>query len=59
MPVLHQVPILSAVFCVICILLLFVSDDSGDYMEETYWSMGFVMALYVASIFFFLVSPCC
>ena len=37
-------------FCVICSLLMFVSDASGDHMVETYSSMGFVMALYVAMI---------
>ena len=37
-------------FCVICSLLMFVSDSSGDYMVETYSSMGLVMALYVAMI---------
>ena len=38
--------ILSAVFCVICSLLMFVSDAIGDHMVETYSSM----ALYVARI---------
>ena len=46
----HPVAILSAVFCVICSLLMFESDASGDYMVETYSSMGLVMALYAASI---------
>ena len=46
----HPVAILIAVFCVICSLLMFVSDASGDHMVETYSSMGFVMALYVAMI---------
>ena len=54
--VVHPVAILSAVFCVICSLLMFVCDASGDHMVETYLSMGFVMALYVAMIFRF-VSP--
>ena len=45
--VVHTVAILSAVFCVICSLLKFVSDASGDQMVETYSSMGLVMALYV------------
>ena len=31
-----------------------MSDASGDHMVETYSSMGFVMALYVASI---VISP--
>ena len=50
MSVVHPVAILSAVFCVICSLLRFVSDASGDHMVETYSSMGLVMALYVAMI---------
>ena len=29
---------------------MFVSDASSDHMVETYWSMGLVMALYVAMI---------
>ena len=48
--VVHPVAILSVVFCVICILLMFVSDASGDHMVETYSSMGLVMALYVVMI---------
>ena len=47
---LHPVAILSVVFCVICSLLMFVSDASGDHMVETYSSMGLVMALYVVMI---------
>ena len=46
----HTVAILSAVFCVICSLLMFVSDASGDHMIETYTSMGLVRASYVAMI---------
>ena len=34
--VVHPVAILSAVFCVICSLLMFVSDACGDRMVETY-----------------------
>ena len=44
------VAFLSAVFCVTCSLLMFVSDASSDHMVETYSSMGLVMALYVARI---------
>ena len=33
--VVHPVAILSAVFCVVCSLLMFVSDASGDHMVET------------------------
>ena len=39
--VVHTVAILSAMFCVICSLLM--SDASGDHMVETYSSMGLVM----------------
>ena len=48
--VVHPVAILSAVFCVVCSLLMFVSDAIGDHVVETYSSMGLVMALYVARI---------
>ena len=48
--VVHPVAILSPMFCVICGMLMFVFDASGDHMVETYSSMGVVMALYVASI---------
>ena len=48
--VVHPVAILSAVFCVICSLLMFASDASGDHMVETHSSMGLVMDLYVARI---------
>ena len=48
--VVQPVAILSEVFCVICTLLMFVSDASGDHMVEAYSSMGHVMALYVAMI---------
>ena len=48
--VVHPVTILNAVYCVICSLLMFVSNASGDHMMETYSSMGLLMALYVAMI---------
>ena len=51
---------LSAVFCVICSLLKFVSNTSGDHMVETYSSMGLVMALFVCcEDCFLLFPPCC
>ena len=50
MSVVYTVAILSAVFCVICCLLVFVSEASSDHMLETYSSMDLVMALYVARI---------
>ena len=40
--VVHPVDILSTVFCVICSLLMFVSDASGDHMVETYSSLLWV-----------------
>ena len=48
--VVHPVVILSAVFCVICSLLMFVSDASGDHMVETYLSKGLVMFFYMTII---------
>ena len=48
--VVHPVAIMSAVFYVICSLLMFVSDGIGDHMVDTYSSMGLGMALYVARI---------
>ena len=48
--IVHSVAILNAVFGVICDLLMFVSDASGDHMVEMYSSMGLVMTLYVAMI---------
>ena len=51
--VVYPVAILSAVFCVICSLLMFVSDASGNHMVETYSSMGLVMALFVVRIIYF------
>ena len=53
--VVHPFAILSAVFCVICSLLMFVSDAIGDHIVETYASMGLVMDLYVVSIVSFCV----
>ena len=55
--VVHPVAILSAAFCVIRCLLMFVSDAIGDHMVETYSSMSLVMALYLARIVLF--PPCC
>ena len=57
--VVHPVAILSAVFCVICSLLMFVSDAIGDHMVKAYSSMGLVMALYVARIISFCFPQCC
>ena len=43
--VVHPVAILSAVFCVICSLLMFVLHASGDHMVETHSSMGVLLWL--------------
>ena len=48
--VVHPITILSDMFCVICSLLMFVSDASGQHMVQTYSSMGLVMAVYGAMI---------
>ena len=36
--------------CVICSLLMFVSDASGDHMLEMYLSMGLVIALSICIV---------
>ena len=54
--VVHPVVILSGVFCVICSLLMYVSDATGDHMVETYSSMGLAMSLYVARFVSFYFS---
>ena len=43
--VVHPVAILSVMFCVICSLLMIVSDAIGDHMVETDSSVGLVMVL--------------
>ena len=55
----HAVLILSAVFCIICSLLMFVVDASGDHIAEAYSIIGIAMALYVmmiVSFVFYMVS---
>ena len=52
--VVHPVAILSAVFCVICSLLMFVPDAIGNHMVETYSSMGHVMAFMLRGSFPFV-----
>ena len=49
--VVHPVAILSAVFCVICSLLMCVSDASVDHMVETYSSMALHVAMIVSFCF--------
>ena len=55
----YAVVILSAVFCVACSVLMFVSDSSGDHIIERYSSMGLVMAFYVARVVSYCFLPCC
>ena len=55
----HPFAILSAVFCVICSLLMFVSDASGDHMVEAYSSMGFCYGFVCCEDRFLLFPPCC
>ena len=51
----HSVSILIVVLCVICSLLMVVSDASDAHMVQTYSSMGLVMAFYMASIVSFYI----
>lgn len=46
----HPVAILSAVFCTVCSLFMFVSEAIGDQIELAYSRIGLVMALYVATM---------
>ena len=46
----HPVASRSAVFWMICSLLMFVSDVRGDQIVDAYSMTGRVMALYVAMI---------
>ena len=46
----HPVEILSAMFCVICSMLMLVADASGDHIVESDSSIGLVMASYVAMV---------
>ena len=39
--VVHPVAILSVVFCVICSLLMFVSDAIDNHMVEVPYSVGY------------------
>ena len=41
-------PVLNAVFCMACSLLMLVEDTRGDHMEEAYSSAGLMTALWVA-----------
>ena len=54
--VVHPVSIMIAVFCIICSLLMLVSDAGDDHIVYTYSIMGLVMALYVRSIVSFVFT---
>ena len=41
----HPVAILSALFCIVCSLSMFVCDVVGDHTVDAYSRMGRVMAL--------------
>ena len=59
--VVHPVTVLSAVFCVICSLLMFVSDASGDHMVETgnVLEYGSCYGFVCCDDRFLLFPPCC
>ena len=46
----HPVAILSALFCIVCSLVMLVCEIVGDQMEDAYSRMGRVIALYVEMI---------
>ena len=56
--VVHTVAILSAVFCGICSLLMFLSDAIGDHMVETYSTMVLLWLCMLRGSFS-LFPPCC
>lgn len=43
----HPVATLSALFCIVCNLVMFVCAIVGDQIVDAYSKMGRVMALYV------------
>ena len=47
--------ILSAMFCVICSLLMLVVDASGNHIAEAYYSMGLFIVLYDTSMVSFFL----
>ena len=57
--VVHPVVILSVVFCVICSLLMFVSDTSGDHIVETYFWYGSCYGFVCCECFEYLYCLAC
>ena len=56
--VVHPVAILSAVFCVICSLFMFVFDASGDHMVEMS-EYGSCYGFVCCNDHFLLFPQCC
>lgn len=54
----HPVAVLSAVFCIVCSLFMFVSDVMGDQMVLAYSIMGRVIVLYVVISVSFVFPQC-
>ena len=54
----QPVIVLSAVFCTICSLLVFVSAMIGDHIVFAYSSMGLVIVLYVTSSVSLVLPQC-
>ena len=54
----QPVMVLSAVFCIICSLFVFVCDTIGDHIVFAYSSIGSVIALYVTSSVSFVFPQC-
>ena len=57
--VVHPVAILSVVFCVICSLLMFVSDVSGDHNGGNLLKYGSCYGCVCCNDCFFMFPPCC
>ena len=57
--VVHPVAILGAVFCVICSLLMFVSDASGDHYGGNVLEYGSCYGVVCCDDRVLLFPPCC
>ena len=54
----HSVIVLSAMFCTVCSLLVFVSAMIGDHLVFAYSSMGRMIILYVTISFSLDLHQC-
>ena len=52
----HLVMVLDALFCIVCSLVMFVSDVMGDQIVFAYSMNGCLALLYIALIIFSPVS---